>query len=249
MWKSVSWMADSESAQTYGPPEWMEQHVINQALVLKDIVLALTSELEDRKTRRGGKNAVFSHLSSVSCGLEFWQLCLFSFLFELFSDSFTCFPLSVFTDLPLLFPHNCVWTRGSFSTVLAATRGWRKRDGGRASSGEAWQMCYFPSASHWLCQQWFNLLKKESVQAQSSLTTYPFRLSEETYQSYSSRRKLAVALLPHPPTAPFLLDFYPVVLASLRFPHFFPSYFTGLVYKSFWTEPQLFTGLKLKPLW
>lgn len=64
-------MADSESAQTYGPPEWMEQHVINQALVLKDIVLALSSELEDRKTRRGGKNAVFSHLSSVSCGLEF----------------------------------------------------------------------------------------------------------------------------------------------------------------------------------
>lgn len=242
-------MADSESAQTYGPPEWMEQHVINQALVLKDIVLALSSELEDRKTRRRGKNAVFSHLSSVSCGLEFWQLCLFSFLFELFSDSFTCFPLSVFTDLPLLFPHNCVWTRGSFSTVLAATRGWRKRDGGRANSGEAWQTCYFPSASHWLCQQWFNLLKKESVQAQSSLTTYPFRLSEETYQSYSSRRKLAVALLPHPPTAPFLLDFYPVVLASLRFPHFFPSYFTGLVYKSFWTEPQLFTGLKLKPLW
>lgn len=48
-------MADSESAQTYGPPEWMEQHVINQALVLKDIVLALSSELEDRKTRKGGK--------------------------------------------------------------------------------------------------------------------------------------------------------------------------------------------------
>lgn len=52
-------MADSESAQTYGPPEWMEQHVINQALVLKDIVLALSSELEDRKTRRGGKKCSF----------------------------------------------------------------------------------------------------------------------------------------------------------------------------------------------
>ena len=43
MWKSVSNMADSESAQTYGPPEWMAQHVINQALGLKDIVLALGS--------------------------------------------------------------------------------------------------------------------------------------------------------------------------------------------------------------
>ena len=40
---SVNYMADSESAQTYGPPDCREQHVINQTLVLEDIVLALSS--------------------------------------------------------------------------------------------------------------------------------------------------------------------------------------------------------------
>lgn len=35
-------MADCESVQTYSPPEWIEQHVINQPLVLKDIGLALS---------------------------------------------------------------------------------------------------------------------------------------------------------------------------------------------------------------
>lgn len=29
-----------ESAQTYGPPEWMQQIIINLALLLKDSVLA-----------------------------------------------------------------------------------------------------------------------------------------------------------------------------------------------------------------
>lgn len=39
----MNYMADNESAQIYGPLEWMKQHVINQDLVLKDIVLALSS--------------------------------------------------------------------------------------------------------------------------------------------------------------------------------------------------------------
>lgn len=48
---------------------------------------------------------------------------------------FICLPLA------FSFSHNCVWTRGSFSTGLAATRGTRERERemGRASSGEAWQ--------------------------------------------------------------------------------------------------------------
>lgn len=153
-------------------------------------------------------------------------------------------PVSLYLCLPISHSYSLITVSGPeevFPLCWQQQGDGERETGGEQAVGRLGKCVIFPPPPI-DCQQWFNLLKKESVQAQSSLTTYP-------YQSYSSRRKLAVALLPHPPTAPFLLDFYPVVLASLRFPHFFPFYFTGLVYKSFWTEPQLFTGLKRKPLW
>ncbi len=84
-------MADGESAQTYSPPEWTSQHIINQALVLKDIVLALSSvwalknRAEDRKRRK--KTGEFSFYSySVCIHTQFF--CRLTYLFLL--------PLSLF---------------------------------------------------------------------------------------------------------------------------------------------------------
>lgn len=58
-------MADNESAQIYGPPEWMKQHLINQALVLKDIVLAqFCMSYRTERGRRKTKNC-FSEFSMI----------------------------------------------------------------------------------------------------------------------------------------------------------------------------------------
>ncbi len=187
MWKSVSYMADSESAQTYGPPEWTEQHVINQPLVLKDVVLALSSvwKIEQRTEGGGGKQKNSRDFSIILilflCVLTFWQLNVFIFLPLSLSNSFVCLPWSVFIRLPLAlsFSHNCVWTRGSFSTGLAATGGQRKRD--RESEqwgGLADAPCYFSSASHWLCQQWLSLSRASELRGawQHALFSYQWEL-------------------------------------------------------------------------
>lgn len=227
MWKSVSYMADSESAQTYGPPEWTEQHVINQPLVLKDIVLALCSawKIEQRTGGGGGgKQKTFRLFFFCFCVYSNFGNSTYLFFSPCHSNSFVCLPWSVFICLPLAlsFSHNCVWTRGSFSTGLAATGGQRKRD----REGEQWggladAPCYFSSASHWLCQQWLSLSRASELRVawQHALFSYQWELITGTLSRQKQEQGgggAFIIALPLSPlfTVPFLLDFVPVVPAS-----------------------------------
>lgn len=78
--------------------------------------------------------------------------------------------LSISTSRLLFHSLITVWTRGSFSTGLASTRGRSKRV--RESllwGGLADAPCYFSSASHWLCQHFVH--SQEGLRAQNGLTT------------------------------------------------------------------------------
>lgn len=125
----------------------------------------MSSEEAEQRTEGGGEKQkkmwrVFYDSNSALFVLKFWQLNLFCSLSLSFSDSFVCLPLSVFICLPvaLSVSYNCVWTKGSFSTGLAATGGQRRRDRETKQwGGLADAPCYFSSTSHWLCQQWVSL--------------------------------------------------------------------------------------------
>lgn len=102
-------MADNESAQTYGPPECMAQHVINQALVLKDVALALSS-VRALKNRRGRKTFYYSHSVFKFGNLTYLFFSLCHSIIHLSVSLYVCLSVS----LALSFSHNCVWTRGEF---------------------------------------------------------------------------------------------------------------------------------------
>lgn len=176
---------------------------------------------EKAEQRTGGKhNFSIIHILFVRLS-RFWQLYIFIFPSLSLSNSFVCLPWSVFIHLPLAlsFSHNRVWTRGSFSTGLAAAGGQRKR--GRESKrrgGLADAPCYFSSASHWLCQQWLSLSRASELRGawQHALFSDERELIADTLRGQNQEEVAFIIALPLFPckTFSFLLDFVLVVPAS-----------------------------------
>lgn len=186
MWKSVSYMEDGMARQS-----GCSMPLLTRSLYWKTpFWLSALHELKriraDNRRRRRRKTSnrqgfaiiliqIYVYSNFGSSTYLFFSLC--HSLIHLSVSLNLC----LFISRLLFRSFITVWTRGSISTGLAATGGAEKET--QHWGGLADAPCYFPSTSHWLCQQGLSLSRA------SELRTCPLQLSQRTYHRHALGRE------------------------------------------------------------